>query len=367
MHLLLGLLPCMLTLWLAIAAISHHWVAQDFSLAYYPAAHRLLHGGNPYLATSSQIINGAAFVYPALSAVLLAPLALLSSGLADHVYTLLCLALIPLSLRLLGVRDWRVYGVVMLWYPIVIGWQGENVSVPLMFLTVVAWRNRERPLFAGLVVAAAISLKPLVWPLGLWLLATRRWRAAAWALGGGLALNLFAWGLVGFNEISTYVDLSSKDLHALWRGGYSVLALAHQLGLGRGAADVLLVLAVVVLAAVVLHQGLKLGDDRRALIMAVTLMLVASPLVWIHYFVLLVVPLAIARPRFSRLWMIPVAMWLLPPGTAVAGWQFGLAWVLVASCLLGALVDGSAGWRFADPRSKSKPPMSLPTKFWEKR
>jgi hypothetical protein len=34
--------------------------------------------------------------------------------------------------------------------------------------------------------------------------------------------------------------------------------------------------------------------------------------VWLHYLVLLVVPLALARPRFSVLWLLPVVLWASP-------------------------------------------------------
>jgi alpha-1,2-mannosyltransferase len=357
-QLLLGLLPCVLTLGLAIASVSHHWVAEDFSLAYYPAADRLLDGSNLYAATQGQILSGAAFVYPALSAVLLAPLALVSSGLADHLYTLLCIVLVPATLWVLAVRDWRAYGVTLLWYPIIIGWEGENISVPLMFVVALAWRHRARPLVAGALTAAAISMKPFLWPLGLWLLATRRWRAAAWALAAGLVFNVLAWAVVGFNEISTYVHMSEEDARALWRGGYGVLALAHHLSLGRGAGYVLLALASAALATIVLRRGLR-GDDRQAFVLAIALILVASPLLWIHYFVLLLVPIALARPRFSALWLVPIAMWLLPPATRVNGWQFALAWVLVAGCLAGALGDRPVGPGLADRRPQPERRRSL--------
>lgn len=334
---LLGGVPLALTLWLAVASVSQHWVAEDFSMAYYPAAHRLLDGGNPYAVTHAQILSGAAFVYPALSAVLLAPLALVASGLADHIYTLLCIALVPATLWVSGVRDWRVYGVSLLWFPIIIGWEGENISVPLMFLAALVWRYRDRPWVAGLLAAVAISMKPFVWPLALWLLATRRFRAAAWALVGGLVFNLVAWYIVGFNEISTYVHMSREDADALWRGGYGVPALAYHLGLGRGAGDLLLILGAAVLGVVTLYQGLFRHDQRGAYVVAVALMLVASPLVWIHYFVLLAVPLALSRPRFAPLWAVPIAMWLLPSGPTVAGWQLALAWALTGGCLVASL------------------------------
>lgn len=347
-HLLLGALPLALTLGLVIAAAGSHWVAEDFSLAYYPAAFRLLHGGDPYAVTHAQLISGAAFVYPALSAVLIAPLALVSSGLADHLYVLLCIALVPGTLWVTGVRDWRVYGATMLWFPVIIGWQGENISVPLMFLVGLAWRYRERPLVAGLIVAAATSMKPFVWPLALWLIATRRFKAAGAALAWGIALNLLAWWLVGFSQISTYLRLAGQDTTALWRGGYGLLAVAHHLGLGRGVGEALLVFGALALCAAILHQGLVRGRQRHAFVLAVALMLVASPLVWIHYFVLLLVPLAITRPRFGVVWAAPIAMWLLPSATSVDDWQLVLAWGVVAGCFWAALRPRQAGWRSAD-------------------
>jgi hypothetical protein len=37
----------------------------------------------------------------------------------------------------------------------------------------------------------------------------------------------------------------------------------------------------------------------------------ASPVDWLH-FVLLAVPLAIARPRFSAIWLLPIVLWVCP-------------------------------------------------------
>jgi alpha-1,2-mannosyltransferase len=360
-QMLLGVLPCALTFWLVIASVRFHWVAFDFYRAYYPAAHRLLEGGNPYAVTHQQVLAGTAFVYPALSAITFAPFALVGRGLSQHLYMLFCLALVPGTLWVARVRDWRIYGAVMLWYPIIIGWQGENISVPLMFLLALAWRHRDRAIVAGLITAAAISLKPFMWPIGLWLLATRRWRAAAWAFAWGALLNVLAWQIVGFNEIHTYLHLASEDTNALWRGGYSMLALAGHLGLGRGIGEALLLAVSVVVALALVYAGIFRRNDRQAIVLAVGLMLVASPLLWVHYFVLLLVPLALARPRFSAAWLVPVAMWLLPPSPAVAGWQLALALVLAGGCLTVALRDGPVGRWPAGHRPHAEPSSSLAT------
>ena len=215
-----------------------------------------------------------------------------------------------------------------------IGWQGGNITLPLTLAVALTWRYRHRPGLAGLLVAVAISLKPFVWlRSGLWLLATRRWRAAAWAIAWGVAINLLAWEAVGFSEIHVYLQLSGEVTRALWREGYSITAVAHHLGFGRGGAEGLLFAISAVAAAAVLYVGLIKRRERTALVLAVVLMLLASPLVWSHYFSLLLIPMAFARPRLALAWGIGILMWPLPPRLPVYGWEEVLAWALTAICI----------------------------------
>ena len=51
------------------------------------------------------------------------------------------------------------------------------------------------------------------------------------------------------------------------------------------------------------------GGDRRAFAVAVVASLVATPLVWMHYLLLLYVPIALYRPRLSGLWFLPLLLW----------------------------------------------------------
>ena len=52
--------------------------------------------------------------------------------------------------------------------------------------------------------------------------------------------------------------------------------------------------------------------DRRAFALAVIATIAITPIVWLHYFTLLVAPLAIARPRFAWAWLLMWAFWLIP-------------------------------------------------------
>lgn len=336
-HSLFGVVPVVATLALIAFQFKIHAVAVDFHVAYWPAANRLLHGQSPYVVTRAQIAGGTAFVYPALSAVVFAPFALLSRGIAQVLYMLVGIACVPATLRVLRVQDWRVYGVAMLWLPVFVGWQSGNVTLPLALMVALAWRYRDRPLVAGLLTAAAISLKPFVWPLGLWLLATRRWQAAAWALAWGAGINLLAWTLIGFNEIHTYLHLSNEVTNALWRGGYGMLAVAHHLGLGKRFGEVLLVASSLSAAGAVVYLGAVRRRERDALVLAIVLMLLASPLLWSHYFALLLVPVALYRPRLSPIWGLPLLMWPMPPRQPVYGWEEILAWGVTGLLTFGVL------------------------------
>jgi hypothetical protein len=78
--------------------------------------------------------------------------------------------------------------------------------------------------------------------------------------------------------------------------------------------------------------------------LALAAALAASPIVWMHYFLLLLVPLALARPRLSPLWLVPFAYYPLgetawPGGDAR---KLGLALVTTLVLLSVAVVPGGA-------------------------
>ena len=94
-HLLYGLVPVVVTLVAAVFERRANGLALDMHFAYWPASSRVLNGLSPYAVTHHQILLGWAFVYPALSALVLAPFALVSNGLAQILWTLVLLACTP--------------------------------------------------------------------------------------------------------------------------------------------------------------------------------------------------------------------------------------------------------------------------------
>ena len=85
----------------------------------------------------------------------------------------------------LGVRDWRCH-VLAVTSPVVVhGLYYGNLTIVLVLPLALAWRYRDRARLAGLALGAAVAAKLFVWPLVVWLLLTRRFRAAAWAVAAG--------------------------------------------------------------------------------------------------------------------------------------------------------------------------------------
>jgi hypothetical protein len=102
------------------------------------------------------------------------------------------------------------------------------------------------------------------------------------------------------------------------------------------------VLALGAIAAVVIAARGADGD-RRAFVVAVLASLLATPLIWLHYLLLLFVPIALYRPRLSGLWFLPLLLWVTPTTHS-----HGTVWrILIALAVLGVVavrtVYGS-GW-----------------------
>ena len=353
-HALCGIAPVFFTLYMLWFSVRHHAFAFDFDRAFWPAGLRVIHGASPYVSsTSFAATHGLAFVYPAPGALLFAAFAWLPRDLADVLFTVICMVAAAGTLWILGIRDWRIYGLTFLWPPVISGWQTANVSLLLALGIAVAWRNRDRASVCGATVGLIVALKIFLWPLLGWLLLTRRWRALAWSLAWAVAVNLVAWAVLGFDQLSAYTALASAVTKVEESTAYTPLALLLRLGAGRPAADAVAALLVLSVSFISVMYARR-GRDSAVLLGAITISLLATPIVWRHYFVLFLVPLAILRPRLSLAWAIPIL--LLPvPVTAPLLWQ-----LLLTLGAITALVFVLFRWPapvnvFGDGRSRDLP------------
>jgi hypothetical protein len=196
-----------LAFYIWLIGIKDGWKLQDFA-ALRSAAIAVLHGHSPYPPPDPQVLLQAhELVYPPLVAYLFAPFAAMPNSVAAPLYFFLMLGALAATLRVAGVRDWRCYGLVMLWYPTV-GCLGTGALGPfLALLLATAWRFKDRAALAAPALATAIVAKLFLWPLVLWLVATRRWRAAAAVVGWAAALFLIPFVPLGWHVLRGYPHL----------------------------------------------------------------------------------------------------------------------------------------------------------------
>jgi hypothetical protein len=70
------------------------------------------------------------------------------------------------------------------------------------------------------------------------------------------------------------------------------------------------------------------------LTLALAAALAASPIVWVHYFLLLLVPVALSRPRLSPVWYLPLAYYPLGESAWPAGDARKLGLALATTLIL---------------------------------
>jgi hypothetical protein len=303
------------------------------------AAGQVVHAVSPYAYEGDKT-----FAYPPFLAWLVAPLHPLSGSAAGFIWTLLSLAMVAGALWLLELRDWRCYALVFVFLFTRSAIDLGTIEPLLLLAVAAAWRWRDRVLEPAAAVAVAIVLKLFLWPLAVWLAVTRRLRAAVAAVAGAVALGLVSWAAIGFAGIGDYAGVLRRLANAESTSSYSVVALgvrAHLPLLGARIIAVLAGLALLAAAAWVARDERRTVRDRdvATLALALAAALAASPIVWVHYFLLLLVPLALARPRLSLLWFVPFAFQPLGEAAWPAGDARKLGLALVATfVILGAAV-----------------------------
>jgi hypothetical protein len=328
--LLLGVVPLFAVAAMFAVAHSTGSMSADFHNEIYPQAKLMLNGTDPYPEAGTEYTIGPNYVWPPAAALAATPLTLLPRGAADGVAALVELLAFCAALWLVGVRDWRVIGATMLWPQVLGEIRVAHFSLILCLLVAIVWRTRDRPWAPGVALGVAIAVKLFVWPLVIWLAARRRYRDAALAAclaAGSLVL------LAAYTDPVQYIRVLRELGAAYDQDSYSLYGLIVQLG-APGIAGSLVTLAVGI-------AFIAIGWQRRSFGLMVGACLVMSPIVWLDYYALLAVPLAIVRPRFGVIWLLPIVTWGIPSaGFGIGDPMHSLRVLLVFSIVLASIVRG---------------------------
>ena len=340
-----AVLPATLVVAILGASFADKAFLYDFNGGVYQAGHAIVRGDNPYKAgfverqadlkragkPARTVFSVPVYPPPVLEAA--APFSLLPYRVAGVLFSLLSIGGLVAGLHLLGVRDWRCFGVAFASWPVLHGLMLGALTPLLVLGAGLAWRHRNGLTAPALSVAAVVTAKLFPWPLGFWLVATRRLRAAALAAGLAIVGTLAAWAIIGFDGMTGYPHMLANLSFVNEAVGVSPVAGLLAVGVSAGVAHVVALLLAAALLAAAWRLRNRPDGDRRALGVAVMAALCASPNVWPHYFALALIPIALMSPRLSPLWLIPLLAYLAPVAQST-----GHPWTILPYLAISALL-----------------------------
>jgi hypothetical protein len=249
---------------------------------------------------------------------------------AEIAMTVVCFLAGLATLFVMGVRDWRCFAVSLLWPPVFYGAHLGAVSTLLALGVALSWRWRRSPWVAGTALGLVIAMKLFLLPVLLWLVASRRWRVASVSAVMTAVFVFVPWAAIGFQGMTRYPHVLSVLSAAEAPESLTIAATLRHFG----ASDLVGQIATTLAACALVVAVLRAGREKDVFMLSIVLALVVSPIVWLHYFVLLLAILPLYAPELSLVWFLPVAFLAVPitPGRA-SGLQTAAAMAIFAAVL----------------------------------
>lgn len=310
---------------LVLGLAAHPRLLFDFRGDLYNAAEAILHGHNPYrieyLDHLARLKRDGGTVPPAFAVpvypapVLLAsvPFGLIPLWLGGALFISASIAAVIWGLRLFGVRDWRCIALALISWPCLFGLWFGTLSPLLLLGAALAWRSRDRAGRCAGAIASLVLAKIFPWPLAFWPLLTRRWRTFVLAIVLMVGTSLAAWAVIGLDSLGTYPHALSTLSYVEQNAGVSLTTTLIAFGVAPSLAELFALASAGALAAAAWRLARR-GEVglRSAFGLLVIAALTAAPLVWVHYEVLLFVPIALISPSLSPIWFVPLLSALVP-------------------------------------------------------
>ena len=302
-------------------------VKSDFVQDYF-LAKAVISGIDPYLpldelgvrfGVPNEIPHSS--THPPSFAVLCLPIGLLSFKQAAFVWLIIGLISLVVSLHLLF-RINRA-GLLMIaliaitWPPVFYDLSLGQLMLPQLLAITLAWLalRSERDLIGGILLGLTISIKLITWPLLLLLLIRKRFKSV---LAGSIVfafLNIIALLLMGVRPVASYYFQKSPEIASIYSNNvfnFSTWTIGPRLFAGTKAVDapwfhtvplidaaVLVPLTSIACVIAVLIYGffvaLKARSFDTSFAVLVNTAVIVSPVAWIFYLTLLLLPIAVLR------------------------------------------------------------------------
>ena len=277
----------------------------DFHGTIWAPDRAILHGVSPYPNPSGPFATEPAVYLPPIFLLTL-PLGWLSLPAATWVWFGCLIASAIGVLAVLGVRDPWCYAFMLLSLPVVEALVLGNASILVALGAALAWRFRHRPALGPIAVAATVAVKFWLWPLVFWLLIVRP-RSGVRAAVLLAVVTLGAWAAIGFDGLLSYPALLHTEAQLFVRGGVLLVAALVQLNVA-----VKLAAAAGVVGGLVLlgTAWIRRASEIESFTLALLASLVATPVAWPHYLVVMAVPIAILWRTIAPAWAWFPALWI---------------------------------------------------------
>jgi hypothetical protein len=324
----------------------------DFAI-FRRAGRAVVEGRSPYAPPTLHFLaQGNYYVYPAPFAYPFAAFAWMPERAGAVVFLIISTVAVGIAVRLLGARDWRCYGAAILTVPMFGAFALGAVGPLLLLLVAAGWRYRDRPA-GGILLALAAAAKLFLWPLLVWLVLTRRWRATA-ASAATIAAVIGIWVLTDLHGLTEYPTTLRVLDESYRRASYSPQALALAFGASSAiAATVSILLAALGVGVIFLMRW----RERDAFVAAVVVALFATPILWMHYLVLLIVPVLLFSPFLSVWWLVLVPLWATPTSDSA-----GERWRMLLTLAVIVIAASAPRLRWRE-YSEQSPPRSRPSRY----
>jgi hypothetical protein len=281
--------------------------------AYAHAVQRLIHGEPLYDQSVNAAGGFAIYLYPPPFVLIALPFALLPTAAQPEVWIAATATAFLVGTALLPVKREVRWAIVLLGglsWPLAYSLKLGQVG-PLLFLLFAAgWRWLDRPGRLGATVAlgAIVKIQPAI--VLVWAAVDRRWRVIGVAIVVLAAAAVLATLVAGFRTWSDYVAvLRQVSAPITTPHNFTPGAIAFQLGASEALASGLQLVVTISVLVAIAWTALR-SPAEVGFLTAVTASQLLSPILWDHYAMLLLLPVA---------WLLDRRQWwaaLIPLATA---------------------------------------------------
>lgn len=246
-------------------------------------------------------------------------------------FELICLSVsIVFLLRWLGVEKRVVLAslsalLILVWAPITSELVLGQLNALLFVLLVGAWQalRSGKDIQGGILLGSAIAVKLVPWPIIIFLMLRRHWRATYAAVTTIAIANVAAATLIGFDRITNYylnIGMSVSSLYHAHISNFSLWTIGWRIFDGTGSPvlnvpgvyapplfsapaiapfiSIAIPFAMLIFGSIFALQARTLDTSFGILI---CLMILVSPVTWDHYLIPVLIPLVIVVRNLSSL------------------------------------------------------------------